>query len=361
MGTIFISTSMPGRARPDYFFALAESFSTNGFRVVMIIDGKPETLPMHENIIFFKWPSKRPTKLKDFIFLKRLVQGYEPKVLISSFGSVNIMNIIGRFLKVENRVNYILSVSEPFYQKVSYTQVLARKFLKQRKTRVYKLSTLLVCNSEGTQQDSIAYYGLQNNKFLVLHNLIRKSFVEYKLQDQRKNQILIVGNLIIRKGHSHLFKQFKNALEYYPQLKLIVVGEGIEKKNLMLQIDEMEIRENVEFVGSVSHDEISTYFSESLIGISASIHEAFGFINIEAMREGTPIICTPTAGALEILKDNENGRFFTLDDDNSLTEALSHILGDWETYSKGALNSFNDSYSLGKIDSHRELLKNTFR
>lgn len=271
------------------------------------------------------------------------------------------MNIIGRFLKVENRVNYILSVSEPFYQKVGYTQVLARKFLKQRKTRVYKLSTLLVCNSEGTQQDSIDYYGLQNNKFLVLHNLIQKSLVEHKSKDQRKNQILIVGNLSKRKGHSHLFKQFKNALEFYPQLKLIVVGDGIEKKNLMLQIDEMEIRENVEFVGSIPHEEISTYFSESLIGISASIHEAFGFINIEAMREGTPIISTPTAGALEILKDNENGRFFTVDDENSLTEALSHILGDWEAYSKGALNSFNDLYSLEQIDSHREWLKNTFR
>ena len=352
---------MPGRARPDYFFALAESFSRIGFRVIMILDGKPKTLPNRQNLIFFKWPSKRPTHVKDFLFLKKLIEKYRPSALISSFGSVNIMNICGYFLKVKNRINYILSVSEPFYLKVSYEKILVRNFLKLRKAEIYKLATLLVCNSEGTHQDSMEYYGLQNNKFLVLHNLIKKSHLTYKPQAQRKRQILIVGNLIKRKGHRFLINQFKNALKFFPNLKLVVVGDGIEKNDLIMQVDALNIVDKVEFVGSVSHEKISDFFSESLIGISASIHEAFGFNNIEAMREGTPIISTPTAGALEILKEFENGMFFRLDDENSLTEALSQILYDWEAYSKSALNSFNDFYSLVEIDSHREVLKNTFR
>jgi|26BtaG_2_1085354.scaffolds.fasta_scaffold00001_125 glycosyltransferase involved in cell wall biosynthesis len=361
METIFISTSIPGRARPDYFFALAESFSRIGFRVIMILDGRSETLPTRENLMFFKWPSPRPTHMKDFIFLKKLIEEYRPSALISSFGSVNIMNICGYFSKVENRINYILSVSEPFYQKVSYGTVLVRKFLKLRKARIYKLATLLVCNSEGTHQDAIEYYGLQHKNFLILHNLIQKSHLEYIPQAQRKRQILIVGNLIKRKGHRCLINQFKNALEFFPNLKLLIVGDGIEKNDLIMQVDSLNIKHRVEFVGSVSHQKVSTYFSESLIGISASIHEAFGFNNIEAMREGTPIISTPTAGALEILKENENGKFFTLHDADSLTGALSRILEDWDAYSKSALNSFNDLYSLDQIDSHREFIKNTFR
>lgn len=215
---------MPGRARPDYFFALADSFSKDSYRVIMIIDGKPETLPSHENISFFKWPSKRPTKLKDFIFLRELITKHKPSILISSFGSVNVMNVCGYFLKVKNRINYILSVSEPFYEKVSYARILNRKLLNQRKKRVYRLATSLVCNSVGTEQDSIEYYNLRKKKFLVLHNLIKKSPVKYKSLEERKNQMVIVGDLIKRKGHRFLLDQFKNTLESYPKMELIKVG-----------------------------------------------------------------------------------------------------------------------------------------
>lgn len=349
---------MPGRARPDYFFALGESFARDGYRVVIIIDGQPEILPSHDKISFLKWPSKRPTRLKDFVFLLKLIRRKRPSVLISSFGSVNIMNLCGYFLKVKNRINYILSVSEPFYEKVGYGKILSHKILKRRKGRIYQMATLLVCNSIGTEQDSIAYYGLQNKKFLMLHNLIEGSKVDYKSLEARKNQIIIVGNLIKRKGHGFLLKQFKYTLETHPEIKLIIVGKGIEKKPLMAMAAGLGILNNVKFVGEVPNTKIASYFSNSLISVSASIHEAFGFVNIEAMREGTPIICTPTVGGLEILNTKASGEFFTLENEHSFNKAVSSILQDWETYSKNALSDFNGLYSLKKqIDSHRELIK----
>lgn len=347
---------MPGRARPDYFFALADSFSKDGYKVIIIIDGNPKSLPTRENITILKWPSKRPTKLKDFVFLRGLIKKHKPSILISSFGSVNIMNVCGYFLKVKNRINYILSVSEPFYEKTSYGKILYRRFLRQRKKRIYRLATLLVCNSDGTEQDSIKYYNLKKQEFLILHNLIKKSSTQYKALEGRKNKMLIVGSLIKRKGHRFLLDQFKNTLEFYPKMKLIVVGTGIEKSSLVAQAEKLKISERVNFVGEVSNINVAAYFSNSLISISASIHEAFGFVNIEAMREGTPIISTPTAGAKEVLK--ENGEFFSLQDISSLTKAVNRILEDWESYSTNALKSFNNSYSLDRqIDTHKELLK----
>ena len=362
MKTIFISTSMPGRARPDYFFALADSFSKDGYKVIMIFDGEPEILPLHDKIIFLKWPSKRPTKLNDFIFLRKLIKNYRPSILISSFGSVNIMNVCGYLLKVKNRINYILSVSEPFYEKTGYTKILYRELLKRRKSRIYRLSTLLVCNSAGTEQDSIEYYNLQKKKFLVLHNLIKNSSAKYKTLEERKNQMVIVGNLIVRKGHRFLLDQFKKTLESYPKMELIIVGNGIEKERLLVHAEKLGISENVEFVGEVSYNSIISYFSKSLIGISASIHEAFGFVNIEAMREGTPIISTATAGATEILKEKENGEFFSLENTDSLKEAVNKVMCNWESFSINALKSFNDLYSLDEqIDTHRESLKKKIR
>lgn len=358
MDTVFIATSMPGRARPDYFFALAESFAKCEYRVVMIIDGKPENLPLHEKILFFKWPSKRPTKLKDFIFLRKIILIYRPSIMISSFGSVNIMNVCGYFLKVKNRINYVLSVSEPFYEKVGYNKIVIRKILKERKKKIYQMATFLICNSMGTEKDSIDYYALHNKEILVLHNLIKQSSGSYRSFEERYYQIIIVGNLIKRKGHAFLLDQFKEALNFHPRLKLIIVGNGSEKKSLIEKVERLDILNKVEFVGEVSNTDITRYFSNSLISISASIHEAFGFVNIEAMREGTPLICTPTVGGLEILKSKSSGEFFTLENKTSLTKAINTILKNWEFYSKNSLKCFTELYALEtQIDSHRKLLE----
>ena len=357
METVFISTSLPGRARPDYFFALAKSFILDGFRVVMIFDGKPKILPKDDGIIFLRWPNKRPTKLDDFIFLSKLIKEYKPSTLISSFGSVNIMNVCGYFFGVRNRLNYILSVSEPSNQKPSFNQIIIRNFLKTRKSKIYRLATLLVCNSTGTKRDAISFYNLEKKEFIVLHNLIRDSALRHKLREERKNQIIIVGNLILRKGHAVLLDQFKVSLDLYPQLKLLIIGSGIERKALILQAKELNIFEYIEFLNDVPNYQIDNYFSESLISISASRHEAFGFVNIEAMREGTPIISTPTAGALELLKEKVHVEFFSSDDLNSLTKAITVILNNWELFSLNVRESFT-SYSLQlQINSHKDSLK----
>ena len=63
------------------------------------------------------------------------------------------------------------------------------------------------------------------------------------------------------------------------------------------------------------------------------LNEAFGFVNIESMREGTPVIATKSAGALDIIKEgetstkneNENEHTTTsLLDEFSKTESITH-------------------------------------
>jgi|SRR5690554_159878 len=358
MKTIFISTSMPGRARPNYFFALADSFVKDNYRVIMILDGKIKDFPKHDSILFFTWPSKRPTKVADFLFLKGLIKKYKPDTLISSFGSVNVMNLCGWIIGVKNRINYVLSVSDLFNRETSEMSFIKYSFLKYRKAFIYKLSTLLVANSNGVVQDLENYYGLKSIKTFVLPNLLEDSKLPYKNYQERNKQLLIVGNLIKLKGHSILLSQFKNALKTFSDLKLVIIGSGPEAERLKFQITSEEIGKHVKIIDSVDYSDIGSYFSNSLVHISASINEAFGFVNLEALREGTPIIVTRSAGGLELIKDNVNGLFFNLKDENSLADAVFKILNNWEDYSVGARNVFKENYEINsKINSHKRLLE----
>lgn len=361
MQTIFIATSMPGRARPDYFMALAESFAKDGFKVIMIFDGKPKNLPYREKIVCFSWPHKRPTGLADFLFLIKLIRKYRPNILISSFGSVTVMNICGLFAGIKNRINYVLSVSDIFNNSVTGISFYKNKFFKYRKASIYKLATLLVANSKGVAEDLTSYYGLKNSNITLLPNLIDAATLPYNDEEERKRQLLIVGNLIKLKGHSILLEQFKETLNVFPDLKLVIIGTGPEKEPLMSKTENLGLRENVEFLGSVPYQNIRIYFSKSLIHVSASINEAFGFVNIEAMREGTPIIVTKSAGGRDLIKNDVNGCFFNLDNKNSLTEAISEILMNWKRYSLGAQKTFMENYELdSQIENHKKLLISKF-
>ena len=357
MKTIFIATSEPGRARADYFLALGESFSKEGYRVVIIIGGRVTPFPRHETTTFLRWPTKRPTKAKDFIFLVKLIKKYRPSILISSFGSVNIMNLCGYITGVKNRINYVLSVSDLIEMDSKNSKGFKSNFIKYRKKIVYKSATLLVANSTGMVQDLKRYYGLDSN-ILVLPNLIIDSPIPYVEEEERKQQILIVGNLIKLKGHAILLTQFKNTLKMFPKLKLVIIGKGPEKQSLQSQTKDLGLNQSVEFLDYVQYRELGEYFAESLLHVSASINEAFGFVNLEAMREGTPIIVTRSAGGLELLKERRNGCFFELDDENSLIKAVQQILGNWKTYSMNARKDFIEKYELNsKIDTHKALLK----
>ena len=72
MNTILISTSRFETAIPNYFKYLGEEFRNNDFSIIYIFDGQIKTMPSDdENIKYFTYPNRRPTKLKDFIFLCR--------------------------------------------------------------------------------------------------------------------------------------------------------------------------------------------------------------------------------------------------------------------------------------------------
>jgi len=351
MKTIFIATSKPGNARPDYFFSLAETFAKQGDRVYLFLDKNAKIKIDHPNITCFTWPSFRPTAFKDFLFLSKKIKALHPELLISSFGSVTLMNLAGKILNVKHRVNFVLSVVELFNEN---NNKLKLKFLKRRKKTIYQLSTLIVGNSTGTIKGFLDYYKMLNSKILLLPNLIKNSQIFYKEENQRSNQLIIVGNLIKLKGHRELIDQFNNVVAKHPDLKLVILGKGEEKDKLVRLVNDLQLNKNVVFKEKVPHSQVGTFFSDALIHISSSYHEAFGFVNIEALREGTPIISTKTEGALGIIEEGINGEFFDHDEEFSLLKNVDKILDNWSHYSTESKKSFMSNFSLEeKIESHK--------
>jgi glycosyltransferase involved in cell wall biosynthesis len=352
--SIIITTSLPYGTIPNYFHKLAEEFVIKGFKVIVIVDNGLAKMPKgNDNLSFFKWPSHRPTSWKDFKFFLSLLKREQPVMTLSNFGSTNVVAICSYLYRVPNRWNYIHTLTFQIKTDV-YASKIKSYLLKLRKKIIYGLITHFLTNANGTKTDVCHKYNIDDRKVSVGSYLISDSIIPIKKKIDRKEQFSIVARLNISKGHFELINQFSLLTKEYENAQLVIVGSGSQMDRLKKLTKKLNLDSNVVFAGNVSNDKIGTIYSDCLVSISSSYYEAFGIVNIEALREGTPIICTETSGSLDILKIGVNGEFFALDDNESLLSSFNKINANWESYSAGALESFKKEYSLSLIPNRVE-------
>lgn len=97
---------LKGNAISNYFFSLAEALRNDGNKVVIVVDKKNTNIKEYNGIPVVTWPSKRPTKLKDFIFFYKLCKQYKPDVTLGQFGATNVVLMVSKLLGIRNRWVY---------------------------------------------------------------------------------------------------------------------------------------------------------------------------------------------------------------------------------------------------------------
>ncbi len=134
--------------------------------------------------------------------------------------------------------------------------------------------------------------------------------------------ILFVGTEFERKGLESLLKGFKQAIK--PGIWLLVAGGGEKHQKYYKMVDDLEISENVKFLGLVS--DIGNVYSASDIFILPTKDEPAGMAPVEAMAAGLPVIISNSryAGCAEQIKNNEA---VLLDNPKSPDEIASALKG----------------------------------
>lgn len=117
------------------------------------------------------------------------------------------------------------------------------------------------------------------------------------------------------------------ALKYLPEnISLIIMGRGEEGCSLQKLAKDIGVSSRVKFLGLVSQTEIPAYFSVCDIFIRPSRSEGFGNSFIEAMAARLPVIATPVGGIVDFIDDKETGIFCSVDNPQSVADAVSFIL-----------------------------------
>lgn len=151
--------------------------------------------------------------------------------------------------------------------------------------------------------------------------------------------VLTVGRLSREKAQIDLLAAYKRLRATNPDIssKLIIVGDGPERRRLEAAADAHGIRERVIFTGQIS--EVQLFYAAAQVFALPSHSEGSPNVLLEAMAANLPIAATRVGGVPEIVENNESALLVPVNDPDAMAAALVRILSDQDLAERLTTNS----------------------
>jgi glycosyltransferase involved in cell wall biosynthesis len=189
----------------------------------------------------------------------------------------------------------------------------------------------------------------------------REKFIPAVSAEQR-DQLLFVGRLIKKKGADILLKAMAIVVATYPKQQLLIVGDGMERKNLEALALVLGISNNVTFVGAKPHNELPKFYQQALIFISPTLAEGFGLTIAEAMACECAVIASDLTAVHDLIRDKKTGLLFEINNSEMLAQYILELLTDkflCESLMKAARKKIVNSYDWGTVaSSYKKMFDN---
>ena len=95
--------------------------------------------------------------------------------------------------------------------------------------------------------------------------------------------------------------------------KYTIVGDGDEYERLVLAINQLKLKNKVQLVGFVPHDDIVTFYKKADIYIQYSVEEGFCNAVLEAQSMGVLTIVSDASGLIENVVHGKTGLYLKED------------------------------------------------
>ena len=147
-----------------------------------------------------------------------------------------------------------------------------------------------------------------------------------RVNHAERSGFIFAGRLVEKKGVSYLLQAFARLVKEKPSEKLLVVGDGTDKKSLIGLSKNLGLEENVTFQGAVETEELADLFNQTAVAVVPSVQEGFGLVAAEALACG----CITLVSDLPAIQDVHDDVFlqFRQADVESLYQALVRVLNE---------------------------------
>lgn len=150
--------------------------------------------------------------------------------------------------------------------------------------------------------------------------------------DKQPGLFVYAGTLVPAKGVHVLIEAFAKAAAQNPQARLAIVGRPENPTyaaELRAAVERHGLAERIEFCAPLPQHALAALVARAQALVLASVSsEGLPRVILEAMSAGTAVVATSIAGAVEVLRHEENGLLVPPGDSVWLSACLNEILDD---------------------------------
>lgn len=137
--------------------------------------------------------------------------------------------------------------------------------------------------------------------------------------------LLSIAGLHLNKGHHHLLRALRLAIDAGCDIRLRIGGSGPQEASLKELAAVLGLVDKVDFLGHCSREQVAGEMAAADAFVLSSSHETFGVVVVEALLSGKPVLSTRCGGPEDIIVEGRDGYLVAKDDPSALSVGLLRI------------------------------------
>ena len=142
------------------------------------------------------------------------------------------------------------------------------------------------------------------------------------------HMIFACRQLFPRKGIRFLVEAVARLAERFPDVRLVLAGDGFERPELEALARRLGIAERTRFLGAVPNGELPRFYRAAAVSVIPSVYEAFGVAALESSAMELPVVASDIGGLKDTVHDGRTGLLVPPKDPRALANAILRVLED---------------------------------
>jgi glycosyltransferase involved in cell wall biosynthesis len=233
----------------------------------------------------------------------------------------------GRLAAILIRLPVVITHIHSTYYIYSRRNLIIERFLSQ-------FTDAIVCISQAVKKFVTDFEDIQGNKVHVIYNGVETPDLSEGKLDRVSFNIsgddivaITVASLAPHKGHKVLIDAMKIVSSDCRRLRLLIVGDGPLRNDLLSYTEELQLSSLILFAGQRT-DVYSLLRLSDVFVLPSLEREGLGIALIEAMASGLPVIGTRLGGIPEVIEEGVTGLLCVPGDSIELADAMKKLISD---------------------------------
>jgi colanic acid/amylovoran biosynthesis glycosyltransferase len=229
---------------------------------------------------------------------------------------------------------------------------LGNRIYLSRRELLKKEARLFIAVSNFIRQ-KLLEHGFPEERILVHYIGVDTALFKAESTACRQPTVLFVGRLVEKKGCEFLIRAMNIVQQSFPEVELIVIGDGFLRSSL--ETLAQTLLKRYRFLGVQPPQVVQSWMQQASVFCVPSITaqsgdtEAFGLVFAEAQSSGLPVVSFKSGGIPEAVSHEQTGFLAPEKDYVGLAEYISALISNkelWERFSKAGIERIQSQFNL---------------